>query len=262
MLPVLLQIGSFRIKSLTVFLALAVFFAAFVFWRKAREEHYDLQLVGDVFLLSAVAWLLFSRVAFIVFHLYEFASQPLMMFNIAARPGMLPMAGALGAGYVLYRFAKNKKWDPFETLDFAVLAASIGLSIVAIGLFLDGTGFGSPTTMPWGVVFPQTVEKHHPVQLYTGVAYLALFVLLARVEYLYRTFEWYKAKRKSAQTGFLLSVFMIGYGVIQLLALAVSPPQYLAWGVRFDFLIALVIIISGIGLLYVRSGRALPGSST
>jgi prolipoprotein diacylglyceryltransferase len=105
------------------------------------------------------------------------------------------------------------------------------------------------------VVFPDVFEKHHPVQLYATMLYAGLFAYLAWLEFHYRTFEWYKSRRKSAQTGFLLSVFLIAHGLISGGLNLVMPPQVSIQGLRLDYLLAVVSVLLGVVILLVRSGR-------
>src|SRR5581483_901492 len=50
-----------------------------------------------------------------------------------------------------------------------------------IGCFLGGCCYGAPTTLPWGVVFPEVgLPARHPLQLYSAVADFALLIALPR----------------------------------------------------------------------------------
>ena len=57
---------------------------------------------------------------------------------------------------------------------------------IRLGNFFDQEILGTPTDMPWGVIFGSPADQsaivpRHPVQLYEGLAYLATFVLLYRL---------------------------------------------------------------------------------
>src|SRR5690606_26230191 len=114
--------------------------------------------------------------------------------------------------------------------------------------------FGTPTKLPWGLVFPGVFEKHHPVQLYVMVFYLFLSWYLSWVEYRYRTFEWYRKGRNTAQTGFLLSIFLITNGFVFSVLSLVSVPSLVVFRVRADVISALGLLLFGVILLYLRSG--------
>jgi phosphatidylglycerol:prolipoprotein diacylglycerol transferase len=55
---------------------------------------------------------------------------------------------------------------------------TLALAITRLGAFLDGSGFGEPTNLPWGVSLWD--EIRHPVQLYESIALLAILAFLWR----------------------------------------------------------------------------------
>lgn len=257
MLPVLFRLGPFTLRTLPVFLIVALIGSAFLFWRKSREEHYDETQVFDGFLSSAVFGLLGSRIAFIIFNFGQFGFSPLKWINIFQHPGYNIIFGLLIAALFLRRFAIKHKWDMFEILDFWVTAVSFGLGVLWLGMLVDGTGFGNPTTMPWGIVFPGVFEKHHPVQLYFAVFYFVLFYYLSWAEYRYRTFSWYRAGKNTAQTGYLTSIFLTFTGLFSLGMAFLRPGQLVVGGVPLDLGMYLILFVGGCLLLLNRSGRSL-----
>lgn len=255
MWPLLFAWGPFQLRTLNIFLLLAFFLTAFVFWRKGREEHYPEDQLFDGFLLSGIAGFIFGRIGFIVTHFDQFGFNVWSWLDLISKPGLLTLAAMIGAGWYLFRFAAHKKWDEFEILDFASLALSSGLILVNIGLFFDGSSFGMPTTLPWGVVFPGVVEKHHPVQLYFAVFYLLLSLYLGWSEVRYRTFEWYRAGKNSAQTGFLLCMFLILSGLFSLGMSLLKPAVVVIAGLSLDPFIYGLFVVVGVILLLQRSNR-------
>jgi phosphatidylglycerol---prolipoprotein diacylglyceryl transferase len=256
MWPTIINIGSFRLQSLTVLAVLALFFATFIFWRKGKEEHYDTAELFDAFLLSGIFGVIIGRLAFVLFHWNVFSENWLLVFNIVKSPGNEPLLALSAAAIYLYLLAKKHKWDPFEVLDFWVTAISLGMIFVYFGFFLAGTYAGQLTTMPWGVVMPGTFEKSHPVQLYFVLFYSFLFNYLLKVEYKYRTFDWYRYGKKTAQSGFLLSMFLILVGFFYLVMSMLSLPGMVVQGQVIDPFIYFLVLFFGLILLFHRSGRS------
>jgi len=60
----------------------------------------------------------------------------------------------------------------------ATPALAVGQMLGRIGCFLVGDDYGHPTSLPWGVAFPQglppTTERVHPTQIYEAI-FLAFF---------------------------------------------------------------------------------------
>jgi phosphatidylglycerol---prolipoprotein diacylglyceryl transferase len=258
MFPVLFSIGPLELKTMSLFLILAFFLASFIFWRKGREEHYSQADIFDSFLISALIGAFVARAIFIVFNFNSFGFYILNWFDLGMFPGINLIAGLIAAAIYMYRNAIKNKWDTFEVLDFWVTSIALGLSIYYLGSFFDGTGYGYATNLPWGVVFPQIIEPHHPVQMYFALFYLGLYVYLSKVEYLYRTFTWYRHGKKTAQTGFLTSIFLIAVAVFTFLMALLKPATLEFMSINFDMVISFGLAIFGLGLLYSRSGRNLP----
>lgn len=257
MFPVLLSLGPLTISTMGVFLALAFFVTGFIFWRKGREEHYAEEEMFDVFLLSIIWGLIWSRIGFVIFHFGSFGFNVLKWLDFSSYPGLLPFLGIVMALLFIASRAKKQKWDVFEILDFSVLAISIGFFLIWIGAFFDGTGYGNPTRLPWGIQFPSLFDRRHPVQLYGAVIYFLLFWFLGWAEQHYRMFLWYRDKKHSAQTGFLFCVFWMVYGLAGAAFALVSPPQMVVFGFPLDIPVRIILFFYGLLLLYTRTGRSL-----
>ncbi|NCO12637.1 prolipoprotein diacylglyceryl transferase [Candidatus Pacearchaeota archaeon] len=255
MWPVIFSLGNFELRTLTVFTVLSLFSAGFVFWKRGREEHYSEMDLFDGFLLSLLIGFFFGRLAYIFFNIEQLGINLIKWLDIFSYPGVNSIIMFTIAGIYLYRFALKKNWDVFEVLDFSVGAFSISQFFLWFGLFLDGSSFGVKTDLPVGMIFPGLFEKHHPIQLYYMIFYLALFTYLSRVEYNYRTFSWYRFGKKTAQTGFLTSMFFIFSGLFSLIVNFFSLPALVVNGIRLDFFLSIFGLIFGLFLLGLRSGR-------
>jgi len=256
MLPILFEFPFFRLKSLTVLAFLALFFSAFIFWRKGREEHYNSFEIFDAFLLSGLFGFIIGRIAFVIFHWAAFSQNILSVFNIVARPGNEPLIVLTASIWYLYRYAVKHKWDAFEILDFYVTAISLGMMFIYAGFFLDGSYGGTFTSLPWGIITPGTFEKTHPAQLYSLLYYFLIYIYLSKMEYAYRTIEWYRSGKKTAQSGFIFSTFLILTALFHILTGSIRLPSLFLGGVVIDYFIYIAVLIFGLILLYKRSGRS------
>jgi phosphatidylglycerol---prolipoprotein diacylglyceryl transferase len=257
MWPILFSIGPVTVRTISLFVVAGFLATAFVFWRKGREEHYSEEELFDAFLLSTVMGMVAARLGFVLLNFERFGFNIIQWFDVVRHPGFNGLIGLVVAGLYLYRLADRQKWDVYEVLDFWGMGVSLGMVFVSIGAFFDGVGMGLPVGNGWGVRFPGVFEPVHPVQLYSALFFLAMFWYLSWAEYRYRTFEWYRAGKKAAQTGFLTSVFMIGTGVFSLLVSFLRPAALEVMGLNVERLAALAITLIGAWLLWRRSGRSL-----
>ncbi len=263
MFPILFSIGQFQLHTAAIFNVIAFFLSGFMLWQKGREEHYSEAQMFDGFLLATIAGFAIGRVGHVLVNWSLFGLDWWKWFDFVTLPGVQPLFAFLGALWYFYRFAQNKKWDAFEALDYYSIAAMFGMFWRSLGAFFDGSQYGLPTSMPWGIVFPGVQEKVHPIQLYLAVFSLLWFFYLLKVEYRYRLFEWYRSGKKTAETGFLLAATLISYALVSLALTWMKLPEFVMYGIMLDRWIYLAIALFGAVLLWNRSGRSLfSGSKT
>jgi hypothetical protein len=255
MFPILVAIGPVVIKTMNVLLALALLTGLFIFWRKGKEEHYDEMELFDGLFLGQLLGILVARATYIATNFDHFGLNIISWLDIFGNPGFTLIAFFIVSGYYLFRYAIKKKWDAYEIMDFWVLGVAWSSVWVWLGYFMEGIFFGTQTSLPIGIVFPGVFEAHHPLQLYLMLFYVLLAWYLGWVEFRYRTFEWYRKGKNTAQTGFLLAVFLITNGVMYAGLSFISIPNVVFYGVHIDAVLAVTMVVFGALLLFVRSGR-------
>ena len=253
----LITIGSFQLRTLSVFQVTAFFSAALILWKRGREEHYAEARIMDAYLLSFLVGGAGARLGFILLHLDQFGLNLFNWFNFVQYPGTQLLFGLITSTVYLYFFAKKNKWDAFEVLDFWAQALSLALFWLNIGYFFAGVRFGSATRLPWGIVFSGVFEKRHPIQAYYSLFHLIIYRWLWWLEFHYRTLEWYRGGRKTAQTGFLFIVFILTYSLFSLLMNWLGAPVIQIGQTAVDTWIYVGLILFSLWLLVRRSNRLL-----
>jgi phosphatidylglycerol:prolipoprotein diacylglycerol transferase len=157
-------------------------------------------------------------------------------------------AGLFGALYLLYR-----RQPVLAYADAAVPAIALGYAVARIGCFLNGDDFGTVTTLPWAVRFPQGTEAFahhvaqgwvtaqdwlslpvHPTQLYHMAVGLLAFLVLSRI--------------RNAPPGTRLAVGLIGYGALRFVIEFVRGDAVPIWH-GLDLNQFLCVAMVGIGVL-------------
>jgi phosphatidylglycerol:prolipoprotein diacylglycerol transferase len=83
-------------------------------------------------------------------------------------------------------FIKSQGYPVWKVADVVAPSIALGEAITRIGCFMNGCCFGSPTRLPWGIVFPDDSFSAavfgrvpiHPSQLYLSGLAFAVFVFL------------------------------------------------------------------------------------
>ncbi len=103
--------------------------------------------------------------------------------QLFSRYGFAWFGGFLGGLIALIILARYLKIPLLEFLDICSPAAAVGYAIGRIGCLLSGDGdYGMPTSLPWGMSFPNgvvpTTQRVHPTPLYEFFIWLAIAAFL------------------------------------------------------------------------------------
>lgn len=226
-------------------------------WRINRDET-DLSLrdLEDIIFYSVLGVIAGGRLGYVLFYKpAEYLAHPLEVFYLW-QGGMSFHGGLVGVIVALLIFARKRNKTLLEIGDFVAPLIPLGLAAGRLGNFINGELWGRPTTLPWGMVFPQTADgvARHPSQLYEmGLEGFALFALV-----------WLFA-RKPRPTGQISAVFLMGYGVFRFLAeFTREPDNYLgllAGGLSMGQLLSLPMVLAG-AIIFVWSAKKSSREST
>lgn len=139
-----------------------------------------------------------------------------------------------------------------RTLDLCAPAAAIGYGIGRIGCFLSGDGcYGLPTTLPWGMSFPNglepTLDRVHPTPLYELAAGLVIGWWL-----------WMRGS-KPRPTGWMLGEYLILSGAARFLVEFIRRNPKVLWGLSNAQLAGAGSVVLGAVLIAWVSMRRVTG---
>jgi phosphatidylglycerol:prolipoprotein diacylglycerol transferase len=101
--------------------------------------------------------------------------------------GLASHGAAIGILIALYLFAKKTKTYSFwEVVDLVVVPVALAAVFIRLGNFVNQEVLGTPTSLPWAVLFCHPIDgssvvPRHPVQLYEALVYAFSFILLYRL---------------------------------------------------------------------------------
>jgi phosphatidylglycerol:prolipoprotein diacylglycerol transferase len=180
--------------SITVALVLGIYLGT----RAAQHEELPVETALNMTFFGLIGVILGAR-------LYAFCENPSFYFNHPLRliklwEGSLgTYGGAIGGVLACLAYLALKRQRLWDYLDVYAPYAFLGIGLIRVGDFLNGTAFGKTTHLPWGVSFPEesfAFNHHvnhglirsdatasmpvHPTQLYSAIAcFLIFFLLLA-----------------------------------------------------------------------------------
>ncbi len=141
-------------------------------------------------------------------------------------PGRSFHGGLLGVLCAIFIFAKIHRRSFWAISDYIVPAVPIGIAAGRLGNWINGELWGRVTTVPWAVVFPGAGSvPRHPSPLYEFfLEGVLLFIILH-----YSAAHLQKCRSQATvlqKQGFQSALFLIGYGVLRMIAECFREPDW------------------------------------
>ncbi|MBD3181197.1 prolipoprotein diacylglyceryl transferase [Candidatus Poribacteria bacterium] len=184
MRPTLFTIGSLPVRGYGLMVALGFLIAIFYASRKAKKEGIPPQIIFDLGLYVLISALLGAR----LFHTFQHLNSYESIWDAFKiwQGGLAYYGGLMLAVIVTVVYLRWKKISIVRVGDIIAPAMILGMAFGRIGCFLAGCCFGKPTSLPWGMSFPEGSlawlemgsQKIHPTQLYSFLSLLIIFALL------------------------------------------------------------------------------------
>ncbi len=178
-----LHVGPLSLPTFGLMVAAGLLAASSVLQSDFRRRgiHTDAVLIIGI---AGLAGIVGARLYHVLESPAEFFADPWPL--IFSRFGFAWFGGFLGGFAALLILARREKIPTLTFLDACSPAACVGYAIGRIGCLLSGDGdYGIPTTLPWGMSFPNgvvpTTGRVHPTPLYEFFIWMFLAYLLWRI---------------------------------------------------------------------------------
>lgn len=247
MVPVLLEIGPITLQSFGIMMALAFLVAGCVVSLELERKGRDPEHAWSIVLWGAVGGIVGARLLVVSYDSHGFLEDPLSFFLTGS--GFIWYGGLIG-GFVsvtAYLLRAGLPW--LSSADAIAPALAIGQAIGRIGCQVSGDGdWGVPTTLPWGMSYPQAVigwsawvrsqglppdVRVHPAPVYESLAYSAVFLLLWRL------------RERELRDGSILWLYLVLTSVARFLIEAIRVEPVVALGLTQAQWIAVALTVIG-----------------
>ena len=243
MYPVLFRIGSFEITSFGVMVALGAALGILMLRRELIRSGVDGAKGVDAALVGVLGGLAGAKLLYVAEHWAEPLSSTLF-----SRGGMSWYGGLTGGVLAGLAMVAWQRLPLMTVLSAAAPALTLGHAVGRIGCFLVGDDYGRPTTLPWGIAFPEglppTTDRVHPTQIYEA---LALFVLTGVLVWL---------RRRGARDRAVFGAYLLAAGTLRFLIELIRVNAVVARGMTTAQLFSVGLVVAGIWLLATRGGTA------
>lgn len=216
--PNLFEFGAFQIRyySLMYLVAFALTYLLVTFRIKKENYRYTPEMIQDCFVWCILGLIIGARLGYVLFYNFSYyLGHPLEIFlpfdfsngiRFVGISGMSYHGGAIGVVIASLVFCRRRRIDFWRLADLFAPAIPLGYTFGRIGNFVNGELYGRVTTVAWGMIFPRDPYQalRHPSQLYEAFFEgLVLFAVLWMI------------RKKSPFDGFLLSLYLMGYGLVR-----------------------------------------------
>jgi phosphatidylglycerol:prolipoprotein diacylglycerol transferase len=187
--PLLFHFGHIGIPTYGALMALALLSALAVSTLTATRAGLSGDKVWNLDLIAILTALFASRLLMILGHPHLYRSHPFWLLGLLTLPSVwFALGGALAGLLAAILYALAEGLPLLRTADVLAPALALAFCLNRIGAFCGGSAWGTPTMLPWGVVYRSPVAylwyrvplgvALNPVQLYDAAVSLALFLLL------------------------------------------------------------------------------------
>ncbi len=200
--PTMFHIGNHEIRWYGLLFAGGFFFGYLIMGKFFKIEKVPEILLDKITLYTAVGTIVGARLGHCLF--YEpayYLSNPLEILMVW-HGGLASHGAAVAILLALWLFSRKVHKPYFWTMDRVVTVVALAGFLIRMGNLMNSEIYGVETSLPWGFIFENKGEivPRHPTQIYEGLSYLLIFVLL----------YWIYMKNKGkVLNGLLFSLFLI-----------------------------------------------------
>ena len=214
--------------------------------------------VIDVSIVVIPSAIVGARLYYVASAWDEFAADPISVFNIR-NGGLAVLGGVLFSILAVFIMTKFKKKSVSQVFDFLIVYIPLGQAIGRWGNFFNQEAFGTNTTLPWGMISPETSayitaycpglnpnSPVHPTFLYESLATLLIFFLLLVV-------------RKRIKLPFVpVAMYFILYGAARFFIEGLRTDSlYIGnTGLRTSQVLSAVLVVVGFGIIAASRFKA------
>jgi phosphatidylglycerol---prolipoprotein diacylglyceryl transferase len=166
--PVALQLpGLIWLLGLWIGLSLAEHHA--ILRKENPNNIYNLSLI------TLISGIIGARLGYAAMYPQAFIADPISLISLNL--GLFDISSGLAVGTVAgLVYGRRKFLKLWNTLDILTPAFAVMLISAALANLASGSGFGSPTDVPWAIQLWGTMR--HPVQIYEAIASTIIFLLI------------------------------------------------------------------------------------
>jgi prolipoprotein diacylglyceryl transferase len=200
--PEIFRIGAFAVRWYGLLFACSFLFGYIIMNRIFKNENLNEVVLDRLTIYMALGTILGARLGHCLFYEPEYYLRNPFEILMIWHGGLASHGAAVGILLAVWLFCRKEKKDYFWVLDRVAIVVALSGFFIRMGNLMNSEIYGVETTVPWGFVFLRNheVAPKHPTQIYEGLAYLLIFILL---------YTLYWRKKGEHYQGMLISLICI-----------------------------------------------------
>ena len=200
--PEIFRIGSFAVRWYGVLFASSFLIGYVIMNRIFKNENLGEAVLDRLTIYMAIGVIVGARLGHCLFYEPAYYFRHPLEILMIWHGGLASHGAAIGILTAIWLFTRKEKKDYLWALDRIAIVVALSGFLIRMGNLMNSEIYGIETTVPWGFVFLRNheVAPKHPTQIYEGLAYLAIFILLYRL---------YWSKKGEHIEGMLISLLCI-----------------------------------------------------
>ncbi|MCM1001616.1 MAG: prolipoprotein diacylglyceryl transferase [Wolbachia endosymbiont of Melophagus ovinus] len=218
--PVIFSIGPVSIHWYSLAYVLGIVFAYWYLHKLDNQKIFTKSFHDSLLTAVIVGIILGGRLGYALIYDPVFYISNSIEILKTWGGGMSFHGGAIGVLCAVIISCKRHNIPIFYTLDLISCGVPIGLFLGRIGNFINGELFGRVTTVPWGMVFPESGDNllRHPSQLYEAFFEGLLFFAAINSLFFLTRIRLYR--------GALTGIAVMWYGIVRFIVEFFREPDY------------------------------------
>lgn len=220
--PEIFRLGSFAVRWYGLLFASSFFFGYLIMQNFFKKEGVPIRLLDELTTYMIIGTIVGARLGHVFF--YEpswYMAHPIKILEVW-EGGLASHGAAVGIILALLIFSRVRKKPFLWVIDRIVIVVALSGFFIRMGNLMNSEIYGLQTNLPWGFLFlrssvpSESLVPRHPTQIYEGLSYLLIFLLLC--------WYYYRKEGKPAP-GFLFGLFLILVFGVRILIEFIKEPQ-------------------------------------
>ena len=243
MYPVLFHVFGFPVEAFWAAVFLGFLAALLVARSELRRQGHDPGAAFDLILWAYVGGFVGARLFLVITEWEQFQRDPFEL--LLSGSGWVWQGGLIGGTVAVALKARALRLPLSDVADFAGACLAIGQAIGRIGCQFAGDGdYGVPTSLPWGMSYPNgvvpTTERVHPTPIYETILYLLIFAVL------------WRNRLRPHRPGSLFGQYLLLSGAARFAVEFVRRNPIVGFGLTLAHWVSLLSMTAGLAILVYR----------